>query len=160
MARILYLHGRESTPNAGKAQLLRAAGHEVVGPQLDDADDLGASIATAEAMLADLLAGEGVDLIVGSSRGGGVAVGMDARGVPRLLLCPAWRNFGRTETVPPGTRILHAAADDLVPLEDSRELLARSGLPESAVRVAGEGHRLNDPVASAALLAMVAEMAG
>ena len=55
----------------------------------------------------------------------------------------------------PGTVILHSEADDVVPIAHSRELLARSGLPESALIVVGDDHRLADPEPLAAMLAAV-----
>jgi fermentation-respiration switch protein FrsA (DUF1100 family) len=154
MARILYLHGLESSPNAGKATRLREEGHAVVGPQLDHAPDLTDSIATAQAALDAALAAGGVDVVVASSRGGAVAT------APLLLLCPAWKRFGLDARLSGTVRILHAAADDLVPLADSVELLARSGLPAEALTVVGDHHKLHDPAATAAMLAAVLELAG
>ena len=159
MARILYLHGLESSPNAGKATRLREEGHEVVGPQLDHAPDLTASIATAQEALDAALAAGGVDVVVASSRGGAVATAINPRGVPLLLLCPAWKRFGLDARIAGPVRILHAAADDLVPLADSVELLARSGLPAEALTVVGKEHRLHDEAATKAMLAAVTELA-
>jgi hypothetical protein len=160
MARILYLHGLESSPNAGKATRLREEGHEVVGPQLDHASDLTASIATAQAALDAALQAGSVHVIVASSRGGAVATAINPRGVPMLLLCPAWKRFGLDARLSGTVRILHAAADDLVPLADSVELLARSGLPPEALTVVGKEHRLHDEAATKAMLAAVLELAG
>ncbi len=160
MARILYLHGLESSPNAGKATRLREEGHEVVGPQLDHGADLTASIATAQAALDAALAEGPVDVIVASSRGGAVACGLQTRGVPLLLLCPAWKKFGLDARLSGRVLILHAAADDLVPLADSVELLARSGLPPEALTVVGKEHRLHDEAATKAMVASVLELAG
>ena len=53
--------------------------------------------------------------------------------------------LGTATTVKPGTRILHSKADDVVPFSDSLELVRNSGLPESALIVAGHEHRLADP---------------
>jgi fermentation-respiration switch protein FrsA (DUF1100 family) len=160
MARILYLHGLESSPNAGKATRLREEGHEVDGPQLDHAPDLTASIATAQAALDAALQAGPVHVIVASSRGGAVATALKPRGVPMLLLCPAWKRFGLDARISGTVRILHAAADDLVPLADSVELLERSGLPAEALTVVGDHHKLHDPAATAAMLAAVLELAG
>jgi hypothetical protein len=160
MARILYLHGLESSPNAGKATRLREEGHEVVGPQLDHASDLTDSIATAQAALDAALQAGSVHVIVASSRGGAVATAINPRGVPMLLLCPAWKRFGLDARLSGTVRILHAAADDLVPLADSVELLARSGLPPEALTVVGKEHRLHDEAATKAMLAAVLELAG
>jgi len=159
MARILYLHGRESSPNAGKATRLREEGHTVVGPQLDHGDDLTASIATAQAALDAALQVGPVHVIVASSRGGAVATALNPRGVPLLLLCPAWKHFGLDARVTGTVRILHAAGDELIPLADSVELLARSGLPAEALTVVGDHHQLHDPAATAAMLAAVLELA-
>lgn len=72
-----------------------------------------------------------------------------------VLLCPAWKRWGNARTVKPGTVILHAEADDVVPLADSRELVARSGLPPSALILIGTDHRLADPEPLAAMLAAI-----
>ena len=159
MARILYLHGRESSPNAGKATSLRKQGHAVSGPQLDDSDDLSASVAIAQAALDEALAGEGIDLIVASSRGGAVATAINPRGVPLLLLCPAWKLFGLDARVAGRVRILHASADAIVPLAHSVELLQRSGLPAEALTVVGLDHRLHDEAATKAIFRAVDELA-
>ena len=160
MARILYLHGLESSPNAGKATRLREEGHEVVGPQLDHASELTESIATAQEALDAALAAGGVDVVVASSRGGAVATAMNPRGVPLLLLCPAWKRFGIDARISGPVRILHAAGDELIPLADSVELLARSGLPAAWLTVVGVEHRLHDAAATKAMLAAVLELAG
>jgi hypothetical protein len=81
-----------------------------------------------------------------------VALNMNSRGARLVLLCPAWKRWGAATTAPPGTIILHSEADDVVPIADSRELLARSGLPESALVVVGSDHRLADPEPLAAML--------
>lgn len=158
MARILYLHGRESSPNAGKATRLREEGHAVFGPQLDDDNDLTASIATAQEALDAAIAAGGVDVVVASSRGGAVATALNPRGIPMLLLCPAWKRFGLDARLSGPVRILHAAGDELIPLADSVELLARSGLPAQELTVVGEEHRLHDEEATAAMFAVVLEL--
>ncbi len=55
-------------------------------------------------------------------------------------------------TVQPGTIILHSEADDLIPIADSRELMRASGLPESALVIVGNDHRLADIEPLAAML--------
>ncbi len=75
--------------------------------------------------------------------------------VPLVLLAPAWKVRGTATTVKPRTLILHSPEDVLVPIDDSRELLRQSGLPESALRVAGEEHDLIDQAALRALLEAV-----
>ena len=70
---------------------------------------------------------------------------IDSGTTPFVLLCPAWRRWGKATKVKPGTTILHSQADETVPFADSQELLRNSGLPESALIVMGTDHRLADP---------------
>jgi len=72
-----------------------------------------------------------------------------------ILLCPAWKKWGAAQTVKPGTKILHSRADDVVPFEDSLDLISRSGLPKSALIEVGQDHRLADPEPLNALLRAV-----
>jgi hypothetical protein len=64
---------------------------------------------------------------------------------PLVLLCPAWRRWGTTKTVKPGTVILHSKADDVISISDSRELLGSNSLPESDLIVVGNDHRSANP---------------
>lgn len=148
--KILYLHGWQSVPGGVKPAHLKQAGHQLLEPALPD-EDFDAAVRIAEGWLAE----NGADLIVGSSRGGAVAVNMQAAGVPRVLLCPAWKRWGSVDRVPPGTIILHAPADEVVPYADSQELLSRSGLPDSALIAVGTEHRLADPESLAMLSKVV-----
>jgi hypothetical protein len=61
---------------------------------------------------------------------------------PLVLLCPAWRRWG---TAKPGIAIVHSEADDVIPIAENRELVRSSGLPDSALIVIGNDHRLTDP---------------
>lgn len=145
---ILFLHGWQSVPGGVKPTTLDGAGHRVLNPALPDEDFVGAvGLAQAE------LDANAVDVIVGSSRGGAVAMNVDAGDVPLVLLCPAWRRWGRARTVKPGTTILHARADDVIPFRDSEELVRRSGLGPDALVEVGRDHRLADPEPLAAMLA-------
>ena len=69
-----------------------------------------------------------------------------------VLLCPGWKKFAPDSTAKHGTVILHSHADDVVPFADSEELVKNSGLPESALIVVGNDHRLADPEPLAAML--------
>jgi hypothetical protein len=148
--KILFLHGWTSVPGGVKPTYLASHGHEVINPALPD-EDFPAAVRIAQAELDK----HRPDVIVGSSRGGAVAMNIDSRGARSVLLCPAWKRWGNATTAKPGTIILHSEADDVVPIVDSRELLARSGLPESALVVVGNDHRLADPDPLAAMLAAV-----
>ncbi|NJD07564.1 MAG: alpha/beta hydrolase [Methylococcaceae bacterium] len=137
---ILYLHGWQSVPGGVKPSHLRQQGAQVIEPALP-ADEFEASIAIAEAARRD----QPPHLIVGSSRGGAVAMNMDSGDLPLILLAPAWKRWGSVDQVKPGTRILHSEADEVIAFEDSQELSARSGLAASALIRTGEEHRLADP---------------
>jgi hypothetical protein len=50
--------------------------------------------------------------------------------------------------------------DVLVPIDDSRELLRNSSLPETALRVVGEEHDMTDPEALRALVVGVESFRG
>jgi len=116
-----------------------------------DHDDFAAALRTAQAAF-DKHQPEGV---VGSSRGGAVAMNLKSGSARLVLLCPAWKKWGQAQTVKPGTTILHSRADDVVPFEDSVDLISKSGLPASAMIEVGQDHRLADPEPLEALLRAV-----
>lgn len=43
-----------------------------------------------------------------------------------VLLRPAWKNWGTSKTVKPGTVILHSRAEYVIPFADSDELVKNS----------------------------------
>lgn len=135
--KILFLHGWHSVPGGVKPSFLEAHGHMVLNPALDDGD-FAAALATAQA----ILDAEQPDVIVGSSRGGALAMNLDAGGTPMVLLCPAWKRWGAADRIPPGTQVLHSTYDDVIPFSDSVELIERSGLPREALLEVGHDHRL------------------
>ena len=145
--KILFLHGWHSVPGGVKPSYLIQHGHEVINPALDD-DDWEDAVRTAQAEYDK----HHPDVIVGSSRGGAVAMNLDSGSTPLVLLCPAWKRWGTATTVKPGTIILHSEADDVIPFADSRELVKNGGLPESALIIVGSDHRLAEPDPLAAML--------
>ena len=136
---ILFLHGWQSTPGGVKPTYLKDHGHEVLNPALPD-DDFDAAVRIAQAEFGK----HRPDVVVGSSRGGAVAMNLKID-APLVLLCPAWKRFGTAMTVKPGTVILHSGADDVVPFADSLELVQNSKLPSESLIVVGHEHRLADP---------------
>jgi alpha-beta hydrolase superfamily lysophospholipase len=145
--KILFLHGWHSVPGGVKPTYLVQHGHEVINAALDD-DDFDRAVRTAQAEFD----GHRPDVIVGSSRGGAVAMNLDSASTPLVLLCPAWKRWGKVRKAKAGTVILHSEADDVIPIADSRELVRASGLPESALIVVGSDHRLADPEPLEAML--------
>jgi hypothetical protein len=145
--RILFLHGWHSVPGGVKPTFLREHGHIVINPALDD-HDFDAAVRTAQNEFDQ----HQPEVVVGSSRGGAVAMNIVSGDAKLVLLCPAWRNWGTVKTVKPGTVILHSRDDDVIPYCDSEELVRRSGLPISAIVEVGSDHRLADPEPLAAML--------
>jgi len=102
--KILFLHGWHSVVGGVKPTCLRNAGHEVINPALDD-DDFDAAVRTAQAEFDE----HQPDVVVGSSRGGAVAINIEFKDTPLVLLCPTWKKWGTATTVKPNTVILHHA---------------------------------------------------
>ena len=137
--KILFLHGWHSVPGGVKPTYLKVSGHEVRNPKLDD-DDFAAAVHTAQTEYDHYQP----DVIVGSSRGGAVALNINSKDGPLVLLCPAWKNWGNVKTLKSNSVILHSRADDVIPFADSEVLVAKSGLsPETLIEV-GSDHRLAD----------------
>lgn len=132
--KILFLHGWHSIPGGVKPTYLKDHGHEVINPALDD--DFDAALRTAQAEFDK----HQPQVVVGSSRGGAVAMNIDSGDAKLVLLCPAWKNWGTAMTVRPDTVILHSRADDVIPFADSEELVRNSGLPIYTLMETGSDH--------------------
>ena len=145
--RILFLHGWQSVPGGVKPSFLAQHSHTVFNPALPD-EDFEAAVRIAQAEYDR----HRPDVVVGSSRGGAVAMNINSGDARLVLLCPAWRKWGTARVVKSGTVILHSRADDVVPFADSEELVRNSGLPASALVEVGQDHRLADPEPLAAML--------
>jgi hypothetical protein len=154
--KILFCHGQEGSPNGRKATALRDAGHEFIAPPLPK-EDFEQSVKVAR----NALTTNGPDVIVGSSRGGAVAMQIAAdSSAPLVLLAPAWRNCRVEPAVRRDSRVLHGIKDDVVPLADSIELEQRNRLPAENLIPINDEHRLSSPLALEALLRAVAQAAG
>ena len=149
---VLFLHGWHSVPGGVKPTYLKDHGHEVINPALPH-EDFTEAVRIAQAEFDK----HHPHVVVGSSRGGAVAMNINGGDAKLVLLCPAWRKFGPAKTVKPATVILHSKADDVVPYADSEELVRKSGLPASALIEVGNDHRLADPEPLAAMLRAFAE---
>jgi hypothetical protein len=153
--RILFLHGWQSVPGGVKPSYLARHGHEVINPKLPD-DDFPEAVRIAQGEFDR----HRPDAVVGSSRGGAVAMNIDSGRAKLVLLCPAWKKYGSARTVKPGTVLLHSRGDDVVPFGDSEELAGNSRLPASALVEVGSDHRLADPAPLAAMLAACTQPTG
>lgn len=141
---ILFLHGWHSVPGGVKPTFLKDHGHEVINPKLPD-DDFTDAVSIAQTEFDKHMP----QIVVGSSRGGAVAMNINSGDTRLVLLCPAWKKWGTTKTVKPGTLILHSRADDVIPFADSEELAKSSG---AALIEVGTDHRLADQESLEAML--------
>src|SRR5438309_9315235 len=144
MTTILFLHGWQSVPGGVKPTYLKDHGHTVINPKMPD-DDFEEAVHIAQAEFDQ----HQPQVVVGSSRGGAVAMNIDSGEAKLVLLCPAWKKYGTVRTVKDDTVILHSRADDVVPFADSEELAKNSGA--TLIEVGGD-HRLADPEPLAAML--------
>lgn len=134
---------------------MRFLGYDVLTPRLSDWW-FRRAVKTAQAAFDE----NKPDLIVGSSRGGAVAMNMNSGSTPLVLLAPAWKRWGKATAVQNSCRsiVVHSRYDDVVPFEDSVELCLNSlGL---SIIPGGEDHRLNDPQARKALANALALLVG
>lgn len=145
--KILFLHGWHSVVGGVKPTFLKDHGHTVLNPSLDD-DDFDAAVHTAQAEYDQ----HQPDVIVGSSRGGAVAMNIDSKDTPLVLLCPAWKNWGTVKSLKPNAVILHSRKDDVIAFSDSEVLVANSVLPSETLVEVGQDHRLADPEPLKAML--------
>lgn len=119
--KILFLHGLESQPGGKKATFLKESGHEVSNPALPK-EPFNISVKIAE----DVINYEKPDVVVGSSRGGAVAMAANTKDCKVILIAPAWKRFGVSSDLKPGTIVLHSESDDIVPFEDTQELFRKN----------------------------------
>jgi hypothetical protein len=141
---ILFLHGWNSVPGGVKPTFLQDHGHTVLNPKLPD-DDFAEAVRIAQTEFDK----HQPQVVVGSSRGGAVAININSGSARLVLLCPAWKKWGTAKKVKPGTVILHSRADDVVPFADSEELAKISG---AILIEVGNDHRLADPEPVEAML--------
>lgn len=142
--RILFLHSWRSVPGGVKPTYLKDHGHEVINPALPD-ENFAEAVRIAQAEFDR----HQPDVVIGSSRGGAVAMNINSDTARLILLCSAWRKYGTARTVKPCTVILHSRADDVIPFADSEELAKYSGATLIEI---GSDHRLADPEPLAAML--------
>ena len=141
--KILFLHGLESSPNSAKATFLRRKGHDVIAPELDRHDWEHSVLAARQALLSHQ-----PDVVVGSSRGGAVAMAANPS-VPLVLVAPAWVKYAPWATVSGRTTVIHSRDDEVIPYEESEQLQKLYGVN---LIEAGMSHRMSDFDALAAIL--------
>lgn len=142
VAPILFLHGLESGPLGTKARWL-AARFGAVTPQLDTRT-FAAALDGARAALDEVQP----KVVVASSFGGAIAVRLLHDGTwsgPTVLIAPAQARLGEDVALPFGSRVVvfHGEADDVIPVSDSRRLVAGAGPGVTLHVLPGGDHRLN-----------------
>lgn len=142
--KVLFLHGWHSVVGGVKPTYLKDQGIEVINPKLDD-DDFQSALETASTLFDK----HRPDVVVGSSRGGAVAMNIDRPNCKLVLLCPAWKKWGDAKKVRSDTVILHSRADDVIPYDDSVELAKSS---DATLIECGHDHRLADEESLAVML--------
>jgi hypothetical protein len=86
IVKILFLHGWQSVPGGVKPTYLAQHGHEVINQKLPDEDfEQAVKIAQEE------FDKHRPQVIVGSSRGGAVAMNISSGDARLVLLCLAWK---------------------------------------------------------------------
>lgn len=166
MAKILYLHGVRVLPRGRKAQHLRSLGHTVQSPELPipaqipfrTPQNLAAGWKALGAWLKFLVdpsgfrsctfrAGQALrefapDIVVGMSLGGAVALNLGQKGLPLVLVAPAWNWYGLTlgkvRAAPSRTIVIHSRRDTVVRFKASQKLLQNAQLSPSEKRVAAD----------------------
>jgi hypothetical protein len=131
--KILLLHGLLSKAGL-KTALLEFYGHNVLRPHLSNWS-LYRAIQTAQKAHDSYRP----DLIVGSSRGGAVALALKSK-VPLILMAPAWRQYGAIGTTNNPLAIIHGVNDRTIRLKDSLELCRNC--PNASIEVVDDNHRL------------------
>ncbi len=145
----LFLHGL-SSDGSMKTGFIRSLGYDVMVPKLSDW-----SFKRALQSAQDALDQFDPNVIVGSSRGGAVAMSIEAD-TPLVLLAPAWRICGVKPELRTTSVVIHCPWDNMVSIFDSRELCERNR--DSQLIEVGEDHRLNDDAARCALTAALASV--
>lgn len=151
---LLWAHGMLGSPAGAKVHYLRAAGVDLVAPDLRDLELID-RIARARAVLDGLLR-DGHRVQLGGSSLGGLVVAVLAAERPShpliegmVLAAPAVHICGEVEGAPAGLRappglpvhIVHGSGDAVVPPQASLDFAARSGAGVT-VELVDDDHRL------------------
>lgn len=151
--RVVFLDGLGCNPTGFKPRFIAGLGYHLTAPLLPDLD-FSAAVAEADRVIDEVKPA----VIVGYSRGAGVAMMVRDRTTPRLLIAPSLRWVADGRGFEGRLVILHSATDDGLPLEDVQAHLSRCGLVMADWRVVGEDHTMIDSPALAALADALSEL--
>lgn len=148
-AKILFLHGLFSDgERSSKCFTMRCNGYEVVAPPLNNWF-FGWAVRSIK------LNQIKPNVIVGSSRGGAVALNLKTN-LPLILMAPAWKYYGMKPNFKNRCIILHGTKDDLISYKDSIELVKNN--PNAELLLVDDDHRLNSSFTHKLLLTKLAEV--
>lgn len=134
--KVLLLHGWFSTGETKHSSLL-AMGHDVIKPSLNNIF-FSSAVKSAQ----DAYDKYNPDVIVGSSRGGAVALNMKSNDTPLLLIAPAWKRFGnRINSIKNDIYVMHSIHDNTISYDDSLKLVKLN--PNISLFTVGNDHQLN-----------------
>tara|TARA_B100001250_G_scaffold294829_1_gene256401 strand:+ start:300 stop:749 length:450 start_codon:yes stop_codon:yes gene_type:complete len=134
--KVLFLHGLESKPGGTKPNALKDAGYDVIEPSLPR-NDWQTSVQRAVEAFEE----HSPDVVVGSSRGGAVAMAANLPARKLVLIAPAWKKYCPGCTIGPNTTILHSPEDKVIAFSDSGLLSKMFG---AELVIVGDDHRMND----------------
>jgi pimeloyl-ACP methyl ester carboxylesterase len=142
-ATVLLLHGWFC--DAGRKEAyLRSLGFVVVKPKLSDWSFRRAVRAARKAYEQCR-----PDVIIGSSRGGAIAMNFDSGRTPLILMCPAFRHFGRARRLDKTAVVIHGRRDRWLRVSGSDKLCRNSS--DATLLIVDDGHRLRKPESRQAL---------
>ena len=145
--RILYFRGYGDGPGGTIPDYLEKHGWQVATPELPY-QDFGQCLLVGQTAFDTFEP----DTVVGYSQGAAVAMNINTGSTPLALVSPSWRFQGNATTIKNNAIIINSENDELVSLNDCRELLRSSGLPDDRLIIAGEDHGIFDREALAAIV--------
>jgi hypothetical protein len=149
---VLFLHGLESKPGGTKARAIESAGYNLVNPSLPK-ESWSESLKIAQSCVD----AEKPDIIIGSSRGGALALNVEPGSAKMILIAPAWKRFGKRDCeVPSGTIVMHCEEDDIVDYSDSIELVENAS-NNAALLSIGHDHRMSSPDVLEAMVELLSD---
>jgi len=148
MTKILFLHGKESKPGGEKVSRLERDGYTIFNPLLTK-HSFEESVATAQ----EVVDTQSPDIIVGSSRGGAIAMCLETH-ARLVLIAPAWSHYRQTagKKLASDTVVLHSRDDTIIRFEDSKRLVE---VYDATLVETGTDHRMKDEEALESLASTV-----
>ena len=165
----MYLHGLEGNANGTKGLYCQQQ-FGAVAPQMPATlkrllKNQKECISECLQIAIDAVNEHQPDLIIGSSFGGGITMGLLQGGYYKgdaILLAPAGVKYGLSPLLPTDSKIviMHDKNDDIVPFEDSLKILQENMVAGGAsveLIACGGGHRLHNITSNGSLMRVVSQ---